>query len=170
MMGKYLRPLITKFDRFILFWAYVSGVVLFVASMITFYDVVMRYVFKNPTIWALELSQYSLLLATFLGGAYALEQKSYVSVDIFTQRLPAKVQEKLETVSGVVTILTFLFFGWLCAKFTYTNFLKHWTTPTPLRVPIYLPLSLIPLGSFLIAFKQLSTEIAKLLPKREPVE
>lgn len=156
---KIVRYIAEKVDKMVVFWAFVSGFVLLGASLITSYDVVMRYVFRSPTIWALELSQYSLLLATFLGGSFALETKSYVAVDFVKNRMPKNVQRILDVLSTVVIVFTFMLLGWLSTKFTYVCFLKNWTTSTPLRVPIYLPLLLIPIGSFLMVLKQISCQI-----------
>lgn len=51
------------------------------------YEVVMRYVFNNPTVWAADISR--MLGASFatLGLAYTLRHRGHVRVDVFYSRL-----------------------------------------------------------------------------------
>ena len=51
------------------------------------WEVMMRYVFNQPTIWAHELSAILYAIFFLLGGAYTLQQKGHINVDILYLRL-----------------------------------------------------------------------------------
>ena len=71
--------------------------------LITTYEVVMRYFFNAPTIWAMETTQYLFLATTALGGAYVLLHRGHVNVSIIYDKLDRKKH-------AIVDIVTFFFF------------------------------------------------------------
>lgn len=58
--------------------------VLFAAIII--YDVILRYVFNEPTRWAFDVSKQLFGFYFVLLGGYALRHKAHVRVDILTER------------------------------------------------------------------------------------
>lgn len=57
------------------------------------YEVLARYVFNAPTLWAFDIS-YMLNGSIFiLGAAFALQQDAHVRIDFLSQRLPVRVQQ-----------------------------------------------------------------------------
>ena len=54
--------------------------------MIT-YEVVMRYVFLAPTIWAEELSRFFQIWATYIAAAYVLRHRQLIAITILVNRL-----------------------------------------------------------------------------------
>jgi TRAP-type mannitol/chloroaromatic compound transport system permease small subunit len=70
---------------------------------VVIYEVIMRYVFNAPTTWGFELTTFLYGIHYMLGLAYCDVLGGHVRVDIFTSRLPQRVQ----AVIGVVTNLLF---------------------------------------------------------------
>ena len=64
-------------DNLNLVGGYLSGVCIFFISLIVTYDVVCRFVFNAPTIWALELSTYLCVASLFLAGGYLDSNQGY---------------------------------------------------------------------------------------------
>jgi TRAP-type C4-dicarboxylate transport system permease small subunit len=56
------------YDRLIVAMAYLAGLLIIGMSLWISYEVVARYVFLRPTIWAADLSEYTLLWSTFLAA------------------------------------------------------------------------------------------------------
>ena len=66
-----------------------------------FYEVVARYVFNAPTIWAYDLT-YMLYGALFvMGSAYALGQNRHVRIDVFYSRFSSRRK-------GIVDVILYL--------------------------------------------------------------
>jgi TRAP-type mannitol/chloroaromatic compound transport system permease small subunit len=103
------------------------------------YEVFVRYVLRNPTSWAFDLS-YMMYGALFMmAGAYALARDSHVRADFLYRLWPAKVQASVEFV------LYFLFFfpgvlaliiaGWKYASRSWTY--QEVSVMSPANVPIF---------------------------------
>jgi TRAP-type mannitol/chloroaromatic compound transport system, small permease component len=68
--------------------AKVAMVFLLLLVAATIYEVVARYVFNMPTLWAFDVT-YMLNGAIFaLGGAYTLRHRGHVRIDVLSARLP----------------------------------------------------------------------------------
>lgn len=81
--------------------------------VITFLQVVMRYVFNAPLSWTEETVRYLLIWVTFLGFGLAVYKKTEMSVSILTEILPAWIKGKLEF---VITSLVLLFLAVFTAE------------------------------------------------------
>jgi TRAP-type C4-dicarboxylate transport system permease small subunit len=79
-------------DRLVRAVAY-AGLILYPALVAcTVWEVVARYVFHAPTIWAFDIT-FMLHGSLFvLTGAYALQTRSHIRIDVLSTRLPARVQ------------------------------------------------------------------------------
>jgi len=162
-----VSSIITKISKKI---ALFGGAILFFAAIITTYDVLCRFIFNSPTSWALELAQYSLLYAVFLGGAYAFWEDSYTRVEVIKNLLPKRLQRALYIVGDIITIVLFVMLAWHSGKLTILCFTKGWAEPTPLRVPMWIPLIIIPIGCIAIAVQNIVILFIKrkLKPERQP--
>jgi TRAP-type mannitol/chloroaromatic compound transport system permease small subunit len=70
------------------------------------YEVLMRYVFKSPTTWTSEMSQFLFGALASLGGAYTLLYNGHVRMDAFYSRFSAKGK----IIIDLATSLFFLMF------------------------------------------------------------
>lgn len=68
-------------------------------SAVVIYEVVMRYLFNAPTIWAFEMTTFLYGLHYMLGLAYTELHGGHVKVDILT----ARIKKKPATVFAIVT-------------------------------------------------------------------
>ena len=76
-----------------------------VLTLILVYDVILRYVFNAPTIWAFDFG-YMLGGSFFtLGMGYTLLKNAHVRIDILSSRFSRRVQAAID-----VTISVILFF------------------------------------------------------------
>lgn len=69
------------------------------------YEVVMRYVFNAPTLWAFEMTTFIYGVHFVLGAAYTLKHDGHVAVDVFEARLPTRWRARLRIFTGVVLFL-----------------------------------------------------------------
>jgi len=65
-------------------------------TVVVFYEVVSRYFFNNPTIWAYDLS-YMLYSPLFmLGAAYTLRQGSHIRTDMLWEKFSEARKGKID--------------------------------------------------------------------------
>ncbi len=131
------------------------------AAMIT-YEVVARYLFNAPTIWAEELSRVFLVWGTFLAMAALLRRRSHISITLVTGRLGPAGRRGAELVAlTVVAALSgiALWYGWAIAA---DSLARGRTTATMLDLPQGLLEAAVPLG-FALLLAQALVEILRLL-------
>jgi len=127
-----------------------SGLCVLVMGLIVTYEVIMRYVFRSPTIWVLEISIYLTIGSVFLGGGYALKEKMHINVDVITRYLSQRNQVLLQIISLFITGIYCFVLTWFGVEMTITS-LRMWeVSPTILEIPVVIPHSFIPIGGVMI--------------------
>ncbi len=87
-------------------------------AFIVLYEVVARYLFDNPTIWAYDLSLFLFGYIAALGGAYAQQKRVHINVDI----LYLSVSPKVRNVFNIISFSLGIFFLVLIAYMSVIKF------------------------------------------------
>ncbi|MEL6678081.1 MAG: TRAP transporter small permease [Pseudomonadota bacterium] len=78
----------------------IAGIVL-----VMFYEVVLRYVFERPTLWANELSLWMAGFVFLFAGLYAMQQRSHIRIFLLYDVLPRPVQKACDVISTSLIVL-----------------------------------------------------------------
>ena len=121
----------------------------FMMVIVTF-EVVARYAFNRPTIWAMEINQFLLCGLTALTGGYTLLYRGHVNVEILYMRFGTRTR-------ALVDILTsFFFFSFVIVLLWKSGLMaaeawRLWEKSETLFSPPLFPVKVvIPIGAFLI--------------------
>ncbi len=136
-------------DRVAVFVGRVTMILTAALTSVMLYEVVLRYVFEAPTLWANELS---LWLAGFLflcSGLYAMQQRSHIRIFLLYDVLPRTLQRVCDVISTtlIVTFAFFLIYGGYGEAFV--KFFRWETFGTAFDPPI--PATLKPMVLFVVA-------------------
>lgn len=137
-------------DSLIKVGAYISGFFIVLATLMIFYEVISRWLFNKPTIFATELSTYAIIGSCFLGSAYAVRTYAHITVDLLINNVNDKFKKLLGYLSnsmGLVFSIIFTFYG--MHHVLNTKALEV-TSSSLLRIPMYIPELLLPLGGLLM--------------------
>lgn len=130
-----------------------AQIVLIAAALIIFYDVVMRYVFNQPTTWVLEVSEYMLVFIAVAGTAQIQKQKAHIRMDYFFYRFSSGLRRRLNFFFNIfLTGFSFLIF-FTSAQMTITAYKYGSKSSSLLGTPLFIPYAIVPLG-ILILFLQ----------------
>jgi TRAP-type C4-dicarboxylate transport system permease small subunit len=66
---------------------------------IMFYEVVMRYLFKKPTLWVNEMSLWLGGVTYLLAGLYVMQQRGHIRIFILYDLVPRNVQRLFDVLS-----------------------------------------------------------------------
>ena len=126
------------------------------------WEVFMRYVFNQPTIWAHELSALFYAVFFLLGGAYTLRWNAHINVDVLYVRLSPRKRAILD----LVTWMLFYFFCgvllWQGCQASWKSFLRMERASTVWE-PYIWPVKLcIPLAAFLMLLQGVTKTISDL--------
>ena len=99
----------TRFDRVAVFLGRVTMMLIILLTSVMLYEVVVRYVFEAPTLWANELSLWIAGYLFLTAGLYAMQQRSHIRIYLLYDMVPRRVQHLFDVISTAL-ILTFAFF------------------------------------------------------------
>ncbi|MFA5399772.1 MAG: TRAP transporter small permease subunit [Dehalococcoidia bacterium] len=159
-----IQPALSKFNRFC---ASISGIGFLIIIFLTVYEVVVRYAFRMPTAWTLEISSYMLLTATFLSASYTLETGGHIKIDLIPTLLKPKPRKILAIIVNILGILFVTLWLWKSAVLAWDSFSLYWVSRTRLEVTLWPFYAVIPFGLFFLLFQYvilLVREIAGILP------
>lgn len=145
-----MKKIYNFFDLLIRWGAYIAGVLILITTAMTFYEVVSRSFFHKPTSWATELSIYAIIGSCFLGSAYAVRTYSHITVDLLINN----VNDRFKTILAYLTNSLGLVFSIIFTLYSYLHVIKTFklgvTSASLLRIPMYIPESLLVFGGVLL--------------------
>lgn len=134
------------------------------AMMVTIvYDVVARYFFMRPTIWAEETDRFLLTGYFLLGGAYCLYYKGHVRMDVLYDHLSPRGKAIMDLFTAFVffsVMVILMRYGWEAAWVA----LKHMERTESAWAPLTFPMKMAaPVGCFLMLLQGLAQFIRDLI-------
>ncbi|WP_299550824.1 TRAP transporter small permease subunit [uncultured Tateyamaria sp.] len=96
-------------DRLAVFIGRVTMMLIVLLTSVMLYEVILRYVFEAPTLWANELSLWLAGFVFLCAGLYAMQQRSHIRIVLLYDAVPRSVQRIFDTISTVL-IVVFAFF------------------------------------------------------------
>jgi len=87
------------FDVLSLIVARLSMIGIVAVVVVMFYEVVARYVFERPTLWANELSLWIAGFIFLFAGQYAMQQRSHIRIYIIYDMMPRWAQKASDCMS-----------------------------------------------------------------------
>jgi len=75
-----------------------------ICAFLTTYEVVMRYVFNSPTLWAFELVMVICAVAWAISGAYVTMRQSHIAITVLYQYVQGRPRWLLDLVIHVVSL------------------------------------------------------------------
>ncbi|MDD4229737.1 MAG: TRAP transporter small permease [Aminobacterium sp.] len=132
---------------------YCSGLGILAMGIILFYEVIARYVFNSPTIWAQEVSIILFIWTMLAGAAYTLQVGKHVQIDLLTIRLSKKTQSFLELITSIIGMFFSAYVTLQGVKMLEATLKYHKLSATPLRVPLWIPQLALPVGFGLLTLQ-----------------
>lgn len=128
-----------------------------VIAVVIPYEVIGRYVFEKMTIWSGEVSTYSLVWASMLGGAVGLKKGYQVSMTSVVESVPPAVANALKFVALICALFFFaVMFGYGLYQTVY-----NWKQTSPaIGLIMSFPYAALPLGFFIMFFLTLEELLA----------
>ncbi|MBN1828308.1 MAG: TRAP transporter small permease subunit [Deltaproteobacteria bacterium] len=131
--------------------------------LISAYEVMMRYVFSRPTIWAWDLNIQIFAAIIMLGGGYTFLKNGHVRVDVLTSQLSDKQKQIIDLMTPLFLFagtLVLMIQGWDMA---WMSFKIRETVATVWAPPYYYMKMLVPVGAFLLFLQGVSELIKSII-------
>lgn len=126
------------------------------------FEVVARYVFAAPTIWAYDSALILYAWLGLVGGAFAMKRGAHIRVDLFTANLSPRRQAVLELVGAPFVAFFLVLVVWQVGMASLDALASGSRRPTEWAPPLVLFLVTAPLGGALLLL-QLASQVVKAL-------
>jgi len=96
-------------DRLAVFIGRITMMLIVLLTGVMLFEVVLRYVFEAPTLWANEMSLWLAGFVFLCAGLYAMQQRSHIRIILLYDVVPRWLQRVFDSISTFL-IVTFAFF------------------------------------------------------------
>ena len=121
-------------------------------TLVTFTQVVLRYVFNSGFVWALELTVYLFAWLVLFGMSWGVKVGAHIGVDAFVKLFPEKVQR----VFGLIVVAAGLIYGAILLTGSWDYVSKLYMIgieSEDLPIPQWVPMAILPIGVALLMFR-----------------
>ncbi len=109
------------FDTLSLVTSRMAMIMVVLIVVVMFYEVVSRYAFSRPTLWANELSLWIAAFVFLFAGQYAMQQRSHIRIYVIYDMMPRWMKKTAD----VISLILLLFFTFSLVWGGYTDALTR---------------------------------------------
>jgi TRAP-type mannitol/chloroaromatic compound transport system permease small subunit len=131
--------------------------------IITTIEVIARYIFNSPTIWAWDINMQIFSALVAIGGSYGLRHDMHVKVDVFVMNLRPRPRALLDLLTSVLFFFTMVVFLYESSKVAIESIKMREVMSTIWAPPVYHIMILIPIGALLFLLQGIAIHVRNLL-------
>jgi TRAP-type mannitol/chloroaromatic compound transport system permease small subunit len=147
-----LKAYINFADQFVVWIGRSFAWGIFILTAAVMYEVIMRYFFNAPTLWAFDFTIQMYGAVFMMGGASAMSTKTHVKADMYYNKLSEKGQAILDLILFICFyapgVFALTYAGYFYAKKAWIVHETSWNSPA--QIQIYFSKSLIPIAGLLL--------------------
>lgn len=129
------------------FLSILSGFFLAIVFLVTFAQVVQRYVLHIPIPWANDIIRICFIYSVFLGMAVGVFRKAHINVDVFVNALPSHIKGWSAILINLIVLLFLCVVLYFSYSFTLANRDQY---TTYLFIPMSYVYGIVPISVFLM--------------------
>lgn len=156
---KRLRNLVSFIDATSEWTGRVVSFLIVFAMLVLLYEIVSRYVFHAPTLWAHEVSHHFYGAHFMLGAAYTLRHKMHVNTDVVVALFSPRAQAAIAAIASLVFFYYIGLLLWNGGLMAWTSVLRNEHVTSVFRSPLWPAKLTIPIGAFLLLMQGMADSI-----------
>lgn len=133
-------------------------ILLFIMTVVVFWQVVCRFVLKASLPWSEELSRYILVWVTFLGASIGVKRGAHIGVEAFLLLLPKKVRGYMNYVIAAICVVFCLIVFKESLGIIEKQFVNSQVSPA-MQIPMWWAYLAVPVGMILMSIRFIQTAI-----------
>jgi TRAP-type mannitol/chloroaromatic compound transport system permease small subunit len=119
------------------------------------YDVILRYIFNRPTVWAWDINVQFLGAMVAIGGSYTLISKGHIGVDVIVTGLSKRKQIVTELITSFFFFLAIVTLVWIGVQQAWISVKTKEVDFTFFAPPVYYLKVIIAIGFILLLLQGL---------------
>jgi TRAP-type mannitol/chloroaromatic compound transport system permease small subunit len=128
----------------------ITAFVLIPTVFCVFYEIIARFVFNSPTLWASELTIYLCAILYILGAAWTMQVDRHVKIDMLYSRFSPRGRRILDLVTFTFFTFYLVMLLWVGFRFAADSIGLRETSGTPWDPPIYPIKSIFVIGCVML--------------------
>lgn len=89
---------------------YFLAILMIVITCLTFYQIIMRFVFNNASSWSEEATRFLFIWANFIAAGIGIREHIHIGIDIIVNMMPFGLQK---IINVLIYAIISIFGGWL---------------------------------------------------------
>lgn len=134
----------------------VASMLLAVAMLVVCEMILLRYLFRSPTIWQTDFVVYCATAAMFLGAPYVLMMRGHVGVDVLVTAAKGRARGYLVQVGKVLGLLFCAALTFASVTFLHEAWDQGWLTSGVWQIPQWIPALPMPIGFALLCLEYIA--------------
>jgi TRAP-type mannitol/chloroaromatic compound transport system permease small subunit len=147
---KLLRAILVVVDRINEWIGKIFKFLLIPLMVVSMYEVIARYVFNSPTVWAAQVLSLLFVAMVAIGGGHVLRHDGHVRMDVFYGRLSSRGR----AISDLCTFIVFMIFitplAWQTADMALESIKIREASWSAFKGPIYPKKIALAIGAILL--------------------
>ncbi len=160
-----MSPLVNQIERLTTNIGIIASLTLIPLILTTTYEVLARYVFEAPTIWAYEVGYMLTGTHFLLGMAYTLQQGQFIRIDIFSQNMSTKTRALIDLCAYSVIFPLMIWLTYGLTSYLISGIIKNERSGQSAMNMAVWPFRIVFLIAFALLALQVYAEFMKSLQK-----
>ncbi|MFA7413575.1 MAG: TRAP transporter small permease [Rhizobium sp.] len=143
-------------------FAVLATALMIAAMLVVCQMILLRYMFRLPTIWQTDFVVFSATAAMFLGAPYVLLKGGHVGVDVIELVVTDRVRRHLGMIGsllGLLFCIIMLAASWITFHEAWAGNWRHSSVWAP---PLWVPLLALPLGFGMLCLQYVAEILGKI--------
>lgn len=137
----------------------IGGIFLTLSVMLIVTEIAGRNLFGVSMVGADEIASFAVIWSIFFTASIAVKRNLHVRIDIIFNVVPAPVGRWLDIFGTLMSFLFAAFLMYSGAMLAYESWFFGEMTMTMLRLPLWIPQLILPIGGFLLSLRLLQRVI-----------
>jgi C4-dicarboxylate transporter DctQ subunit len=112
---------------------------------IIFFQVVLRYFFKNPISWPEESARFMQIWLIYLGVSACVREEKHIKISVVLENIRTEISNYLEKIANIISILLLSFLFYLSIRLVM-DFINYGQKSPALNFPMYIVAICLPIG------------------------
>ena len=132
-----MKKLLAIIDAISIWTGKASSWLILIVVVFVIYEILMRYLFHLPTLWASESMVFGAGVSYVLGAAWALRDNRHVKIDLIYGRLTPRQRATMDSITFPFFILYLGVFFWASTSYAWRSILLRETAGSAWDPPVY---------------------------------
>ena len=130
---------------------------------VSMYEIISRYVFNSPTLWAGQIISIIFIALVVPGGGYILMKDGHVRMDVFYGTWSKRRKAITDTATFIIFFCFAVLLSWKTAEMAWTSVSMGESSWAAFHGPIYPKKIALALGTFLLLLQGIAQFVRNIL-------